>query len=236
MSISSRADRILNVLLTGAALVIAATVVFRQVRGQNRSPVALPAADGVAKVKDWPDVLRTSRAGADSAAPVAVVVFTDFECPACRRFHGTLHRLRAEMRDTFTVRYIHFPLDQHEHAPAAAALFECTRHDLNIHALADTLYASQDSLGAIPWDVLARRVRPDVQRARIEACMRDTAVTAQLRSHMELGAQIGVAYTPTVLVNGWKLSGTPGTVAMARYIRAAAQSLPLDSIAATTDK
>ncbi len=236
MSNSSRADRVLSVLLTAAALVIAATVVFRQFRAQNASAVASPNPAAVTKVQNWPDLLRASRAGADSAAPVTVVVFTDFECPACKRFHGTLHRLRAEMRDTFTVRYIHYPLEQHEHAAAAAALFECTRQDLNIHALVDTLYASQDSLGALPWHILARRADPSIQRTKIELCMRDTVAASQVRAHMELGADIGVAYTPTILVNGWKLSGTPGTVAMARYIRAASQLLPLDSIAGTSGR
>jgi protein-disulfide isomerase len=226
----------MNVLLTAAAVVIAGTVVFRQVRAQDAAPAATANSTDVTKVKDWTTLVNASRAGSDSAAPVTVVVFTDFQCPACKRFHSTLHRLRAEMRDTFTVRYVHFPLDQHEQAAAAASLFECSRNAVDVHTLADTLYASQDSLGSVPWHVLARRVNTSVQQSKLEACMRDTVTVNQVRAHMELGAEIGVAYTPTILVNGWKLSGTPGTVAMARYIRAAAQSLPLDSLGPTAGR
>src|SRR5262245_58233764 len=45
-----------------------------------------------------------------SAAPVWIVVFESFRCPACRRLSGTLSRLHHEFGDRLAIVFKHYPL------------------------------------------------------------------------------------------------------------------------------
>ena len=48
----------------------------------------------------------------DPAAPVALVEYSDFECPFCKRFHPTVKRLVSESKGQLKWVYRHFPLDE----------------------------------------------------------------------------------------------------------------------------
>ena len=48
----------------------------------------------------------------DPAAPVALVEYSDFECPFCKRFHPTVKRLVDESNGQLKWVYRHLPLDE----------------------------------------------------------------------------------------------------------------------------
>jgi protein-disulfide isomerase len=231
MSISSSVDRGLNFLLTGAALAIAATLVFRQVRGQPTQPAQLANQTAPTRVTNWQKLLDESRSSDSSAAPVSVVVFSDFQCPACKRLHATLQRLKTAVPDTFSVRLIHFPLSQHKDAVEAAALFECIRDRAVPDSISSVLYSAQDSLGLLAWPLLANRAKSPISAGQLGACMTDAKTQAQIAAHVDLGEEFGVMYTPTVVINGWRVNGTPSTALLAKYVRAAAAGRELREVA-----
>jgi protein-disulfide isomerase len=229
MQTTSAVDRAINLVLTVAALAIAATLVLRQVRAETNVGASSVSSPLPTKVGNWADLLAVARSGVNPSAPVKVMVFTDFECAACKRLHFTLSRLHESMRDTFTVRYMHFPLATHANAEPAAAFFECMRTAAVSDSIAGVLYDAQDSLGRIPWTTLAQRVEPQGGANRVTACMGDSTVVAQVRSHVSIGEEIAIAFTPTIVINGWRLDGAPTSTALANYIRAAANGGELDS-------
>lgn len=62
----------------------------------------------------------------NSAAPVTLVEYSDFECPFCKRFHSTVKRLVDESNGQLKWVYRHFPLDElHSKARKEAAASEC---------------------------------------------------------------------------------------------------------------
>jgi thiol-disulfide isomerase/thioredoxin len=53
-------------------------------------------------------------------APVAIVEFSDFQCPYCRRFAQMLEQIVAEQKSEVRVIFHHFPLASHSWARVAA--------------------------------------------------------------------------------------------------------------------
>lgn len=61
-------------------------------------------------------------------APVKIVEYSDFECPFCKRFHGTMQQVMNEYGKSGKVAWVyrHFPLDSiHSKARAEAIAAEC---------------------------------------------------------------------------------------------------------------
>lgn len=87
----------------------------------------------------------------DSAAPVKVVVFTDFECPFCKSLHEKIMQRMREHPKRVSLSVLHFPLTSHRFAKQAATAFECAESRTAKANMMDLLYAKQDSIGLLAW-------------------------------------------------------------------------------------
>jgi len=58
---------------------------------------------------------------------VAVVEFSDFECPYCARFYATMDQVLKDYGDKIKFTYRHFPLSFHASAQKAAEAYECAK-------------------------------------------------------------------------------------------------------------
>jgi protein-disulfide isomerase len=69
------------------------------------------------------------------------------------------------------------------------------------------LFALKDSIGVAPWSRFATHARvPDI--AAFDRCMADSStVVASVRRDREVGDKLGVAGTPTILINGIRYTG-----------------------------
>lgn len=84
-----------------------------------------------------------------SATPaIAIVEYSDFECPYCSRIHTTLDQL-VEENDNIAWAYRHLPLGFHAQAVPAAVASECvaaSEGNEGFWSFADTLFANQGEL------------------------------------------------------------------------------------------
>ena len=107
----------LAILITGGLI---AGAVFFGGRGGNPSNVA--SNTGSAQVAPQPTgstnsvnpITSEDHIRGNPDAPVKIVEYSDFECPFCKRFHGTLNQVMDEYGKDGQVAWVyrHFPLDQ----------------------------------------------------------------------------------------------------------------------------
>ncbi len=77
----------------------------------------------------------------------------------------------------------------------------------------------QDSLGIKSWESYASEAGISDLRA-LSACAASPDSARRVASGLQFAKSIGAFFTPTVIVNGWRLSGTPDRYEMDRVIAA----------------
>ena len=60
-----------------------------------------------------------------ATAPVTMVMFSDFQCPSCKNFFGTLNSLRDHFNHNLRIAFVNFPLKNHKAARSAALAAIC---------------------------------------------------------------------------------------------------------------
>ncbi len=157
----------------------------------------------------WQRFVTTGHRVGPADAAVELVVFADFECPACRRFATvtwpTLHR---QYPDQVAMVFQHWPLDYHPQAMPAARAAECAASQGAFEAFHDRLFAHQDSLGKKSWGAFARESGvPD--SVGFHQCTSATEPMPLIDAGIAGAKEIGGAGTPTVVINGYRWGTIP---------------------------
>jgi protein-disulfide isomerase len=160
-------------------------------------------------------VLRDDAASKGRAdAPVTIVEFSDFQCPACGQAFRDLHDLVARRPDVRLV-FRNFPLDSscndaidralHPDACLAAIAAECARRQSRFWEYHDLLFENQRTLDRDNLFRFAREVGLDIPTFR--TCLDDPATRARIGDDVRAGIAAGVESTPTLFVNGRRIDG-----------------------------
>ncbi|MFL6203348.1 MAG: thioredoxin domain-containing protein [Thermoanaerobaculia bacterium] len=151
------------------------------------------------------------------SAPHTAVVFSDFQCPACRGFAEFFEKqVLPAMGDRLRIVYKHFPLEPecnpllqrtvHEQACEAADAAEAARAIGGSDAfwkMHDRLFANQEALGQAPWTRLAQEAGLDP--ARFSGLIAGRAFRDRIREDADLGRQLRIDHTPTIFLDGRKM-------------------------------
>lgn len=141
-------------------------------------------------------------------APIKLVIFSDFECPACKMFSEQLHELIPKYQGKIEIAYHFFPLDQscnssikrvmHQHACEAARVALCLP-PAEFQATHDDLFKNQDRLESYLKQITAER--------NLQNCVQDAATEKALLADLAAAEKVELQSTPTFLLNGRKLEG-----------------------------
>jgi len=161
-----------------------------------------PAAPPVPRAAAWPADLPTD---GDAAAPVTIVVASEFQCPFCARIAPTLRDVQARFPGKVRIAFAQFPLPFHREAePAAKAALAAHRQGA-FWPFHDALFAAQHRLGTDRYHEIAGELGLD--QARFDADRAGAAVQASVARQQAALAAAGVTGTPTCFVNGARISG-----------------------------
>jgi protein-disulfide isomerase len=142
-------------------------------------------------------------------APVAMDVFSDFECPHCGHLHdGALKMIIANEVAKGRVRVIlhDYPLPQHKFAPDAArySIAAGRLGAAQYQKVSDMLFAAQGEWGTGGTkqgdvDEVVARVLTPAEMVKVRKAIKDPAIDAELKHDKEAGDQIPLRETPTML-------------------------------------
>jgi len=137
-------------------------------------------------------------------APVTVVMFSDFQCPACSATHPVLKKVIAEYGDKVRFVVRDFPLVQiHENAFRAALAAGAANAQGKFFEYGELLYNNQKSLDAVSLKKFATQIGLD--RKRFDADLDSEKFAVEVRKDIEDGKKYGITGTPTIYVNGVKV-------------------------------
>lgn len=138
-------------------------------------------------------------------APVRVVVFTDFQCPVCRRVVEPLKYLaRTHPNDVrLVVKQNALPI--HPHAARAAAAALAAFRQEKFWEYQDRLFANPQQLDEASLIAHAQALGLDV--ARFQQDMDGEAVQAQIKYETAIADHLGLRGTPAFVVNAVSSAG-----------------------------
>lgn len=140
------------------------------------------------------------------ATPVSIVVYADFQCPACATEHQTMTRIWPNLRDKAHLIFRHFPVtNSHPHAWTASLYAEAAANQGKFWEMHDYLFATQPIWSALSnaedeFDSYALELDLDIEQ--LHADMESDAVIRKLRNDQRGGNAAGVRSTPSLFVNG----------------------------------
>ena len=141
---------------------------------------------------------------------VTFVEFLDFECEGCGALFPVIEQLRSEYGDrvNFVIRY--FPLGGHFNAERAARAVEAAAQQDALEAMYTKMFKTQKEWGEqrVPADATFRQFAADLglDMAAFDAAYADPATLERIRIDMADGRALGVTGTPTLFVNGERIS------------------------------
>jgi protein-disulfide isomerase len=137
-------------------------------------------------------------------ARVTVIEFTDFQCPSCAQQHPVVERIMKEFGDRVRLVVRDFPLSQHAEASKAAEAAEAAREQGKYWEYVAVLFRNQSALGVDKLKQYATELGLD--RAKFDASLDSGKFADKVQRDVMDGRKLGVNGTPTVYVNGKRVS------------------------------
>lgn len=195
--------------------------------GASMYSLAKPALSG-----SIPSISDVDHVKGGTSAPVTLIEYSDFQCPACSAFEPVIENILATYGDDVQFAYRHFPLYTiHANAEEAAYASEAAAIQGKFWEMHDLLFDRQAD-----WESLADTTGmfvayADLLELNVEQFTSDLtsdAVRDRVKIDVNSANAAGISATPTFYLNGIALS-FPKTESPETYLKA-----QIDAILATS--
>ncbi len=146
-------------------------------------------------------------------APISVVEFADYQCPACGLFFNQVEsQFQSEFVSSGKMRYIFrdFPLSMHQNAPRAALTAACAANQGKWQEMHNILYRSQDAWSnssSVDGLFLDYAKQLGLDESALSTCLGSGKLEAQIAADQKLGRDVQLTATPSFVVNGYLFTG-----------------------------
>lgn len=195
-------------LFWGAFIIILGLIVWGLVVAMNKpinsdgaklgQPAEVTAADHV-------EVSSTALGVNPANAPVTMIEYSDFQCPACESYYYVIERVLASTTVPVRFVYRHFPLSQHPNAIPAALASEAASQQGKFWEMYRLLFGNPTEWTGEkdPTAIFmgyASELGLDV--VKFKADMASSSLKALITKSSDDGLKIGINSTPTFFING----------------------------------
>lgn len=204
---NSRKDRVYNT-LTIMSAIASFLLVGLLIRKELSSTANERASTEPTVDSKWLDYASAGTKIGRADAAVSLVVFSDIECPFCRRLHQAIDSMMHVDSTGLSMTFIHSPIVGHRFALPAARAAECAREQGRFNEMLSALFTAQDSLGLLTWGTLANRAGVS-DTSQLVACQSSDRKFTAIEKGQSVSALAKVTGTPTVIINGWRFPTPP---------------------------
>jgi protein-disulfide isomerase len=167
-----------------------------------------------------PEVASADHIRGDKNARIALVEYSDYECPYCKTFHLTAKKVLNDYAGNVMWIYRHYPLSFHANAQKEAEAAECANELGGNDAFwkySDALYERTTSNGTgFALDKLGPLAKElGLDQTKFQACLDSGKYAQNVKDQMTQGAKEGVTGTPGNLLldtKTGKVQEIPGAV------------------------
>ena len=164
-------------------------------------------------VEQLPEVSDDDWVKGNPDAPVTIIEYADFQCPACSSYSSYLIAYQNLYPDTFRIVFRHMPLPSiHGLAYISSMAAEAAGVQGMFWEMYELLFSQQSAWSSltseeefVDW-VLEQAEALGLDLAQFEADMSDPDARAALEAQTEEQLDLGVQYTPFIIINGTIMS------------------------------
>jgi protein-disulfide isomerase len=207
---------------------LSAKVEYLQKQGGTDQPSKVAADNKAAPqaeptVGEYPKISNRDHIQGDSNARLALIEYSDYECPFCKQFHATMKQVMQEYSGKVKFVYRHYPLDFHANAQKEAEAAECV-YELGgndaFWKYTDTVYErttsngtgfALDKLGPLAAEI-------GLSEAKFKECLDSGRYATYVTDDRDGGQKAGIQGTPGTIILDTKTGKTkliPGALPFA---------------------
>lgn len=170
----------------------------------NKDAIDKAAKMSVKKVRP---VDKNDHYRGDLAAPIQIIVYSDFECPFCMKFVNTLKQVEQNFGNEVVVAFRHYPLLSHTDAIPAAIAAECANEQGKFWEMHDKLF--QDSRdGNLSNNTYKENAKElGLDQVEFNKCLDMEKYKKEITSAQLEASEFGVNGTPASFINGEPVPG-----------------------------
>jgi protein-disulfide isomerase len=135
------------------------------------------------------------------SAKVAVIEFSDYQCPFCSRYtQGAFARIEDEYVDTGKIKYVFrdLPLAFHKQAFKAAEAAHCSGEQGKFWEMHDSLFQNQTALGPELLPGYAKSLGLD--ETKFQQCLDSGKFAGDINKDIADAGAVGITATPSFLI------------------------------------
>ena len=136
----------------------------------------------------------------DPNAPVTIVEFTDFQCPACAAMQPILEEVLTSYGNKVRFVVRDFPLSMHANALKAAEAANAANAQGKFFEYVSLLFKRQKALDIASLKKYASEL--GLSRSRFDTALDNGTYAAEVKHDIDDGEKYGVESTPTIFING----------------------------------
>lgn len=172
----------------------------------NKKPEAKPEPPDDKTV--WKVPVGTSPINGNKDAPVTLIIFSDYQCPFCKRVEDTITQLTKDYGNKLRIVWKDRPLPFHNRAmPAAEMCREARKQkgDAGFWACHAKLFAGNPKLEDADLEGYAKEL--GLNWAQVKDAIEKKKYEKEINEDMALADQVKASGTPHMFINGRRLVG-----------------------------